>query len=202
MRQLRPEANQRQLKSWLEGPPCVGLRAQGNEWNACSSHSAEEREGHSVLIGSKRTHPSHTLAWKRGVWFCVRCGAYAEAVPVQKSTCLKLSASCVEATSSGRAALDKIANGTPPRHGMRWHLDLEAVVPMCGTELNELWPDRRLGSRGARKRRPADDEHHVSAPRHSDAVPAPESDQLLGFVREQEIVVEQCQYLLQEDEDP
>ena len=33
--------------------------------------------GQPALIGLQATHGSHTLAYKRGIWWCVACGSWA-----------------------------------------------------------------------------------------------------------------------------
>ena len=75
---------------------------------------------------------------------------------------------------------------------------------MGGTELNDLWPDRRPGSGSGRKRRPRPlgEELPASAPKREADMDPIEGETHLGFIREQEIVVEQCEYVFNEDEDP
>ena len=137
------------------------------------------------------------------MWFCIHCGAYAKAVPGQKATCHKLTDPCCEATSCGKLALNRIAKGHPPKHGMQWPLATDRLLPMNEVELEELWPDRRAGSRAGRKRRPE---------LHPDLEGATAGLQKVGHDDEpgqlshghdlQQLEMESCDYVLQEDEDP
>ena len=137
------------------------------------------------------------------------CGSAFAVVPMRRRSLVrKLLATssltpCCEATSSGKLALNRIAKGYPPKHGMQWPLATDRLVPMNEVELEELWPDRRAGSRADRKRRPVV---------HPDLEGATAGLQKVGHDEEpdqqthdhdlQQLEIESCDYVLQEYEDP
>ena len=137
------------------------------------------------------------------MWFFTHCGAYAKAVVGQKATCHKLSAECYDATASGKKVLDRIANGLPPKHGMEWPLATDQVIPMGEDELEQLWPDRRKGSGGTRKRRPIASDELLGAALSAERSDLELQDGMQPEVQSlAELEVETGDYELHEDEDP
>jgi hypothetical protein len=183
-------AGHRQLKTWLLGDKCVGLRVQGSEWRAPNSANA------AVLIGNRQTHKTQSLAWLRGVWFCTSCGGYAKAVQDQKSTCLKLSKPCTKnANRGGFEVLDRISSGLPPRTGMQWPLPSCPVAVMAPYEMEALWPDRRAGSKTRHGQRSEPGERAVRQ--------RGEGSEEMPLAQQEEEDLNRCEeFLLNEDEDP
>ena len=106
----------------------------------------------SIVIGARTTHQSHSLAWKRVVWFCTTCGAYAKACRDHKSTCHHVSDQCRgQPSGSGARVLKRLAKGEPPRHGMAWPLPELDESRSAAATLDELWPDKR-GAKRSNKR--------------------------------------------------
>ena len=181
--------------------PCIALRMQGAEWR-----SLDARTGKSVGIGSREAHASHCLAWRRGVWFCTACGAYAKAVEDQKSTCHNLAEVCRKsANKGGQDVLNRIAQGRPPRSGMEWplgmghNLNLELCQPV-----EQVWPDRRGGSRKRKERQSTEAEEGSEGndSRSVRARPGDHAQQEFHLCDGDEELGNGMEFVLNEDEDP
>ena len=165
-----------------------------------------------VQIGNVTTHQSHTLAWKRGIWFCVKCGAYAKAAGNHRSTCRHLAAECKEPSKGGMAVINNMANGLTPKKGVEWPLPEDTPRCMGADDMERLWPDRRAGTGNRRKRCPASaagtNDEGSQAVLSTSRLVAPRvdiglQDQLAHDAsRELDSNVELCVYELNEDEDP
>ena len=95
------------LREWLRTAPCLPLVP-----------SAVPEIFHAelpVLIGFQSTHVSHTLAYRRGICWCVARGAWAT------SAARKLSRPCTgQPTKAARDALARLEKGLPPRLRVHW----------------------------------------------------------------------------------
>ena len=91
----------RNLKQWLLGPKCAAFRPQGEDWAAIGGQARGARV---VQIGNIVTDPSHTLAWKRGVWY----GSAWVVAPTPR----QLSTTSRPATSSARCAKSLRSTGS------------------------------------------------------------------------------------------
>ena len=141
-------ASRGQLRQWLTSAKCSAVVNVGAD-GLCA-----QQEQHTVQIGKKVTHPSHSLCWKRGVWFCTSCGAYAKANCDEKSTCHGLSQPCMhQPTRSGTEVLRRIRKNDTPKCGMRWPLSDYASAVKKASTMEELWPDKRGSKRASYKRR-------------------------------------------------
>ena len=175
----------------------MGLRAQGTEWQAPAEAAGL------VLIGSRKAHQTHSLAWRRGVWFCTGCDGYAKAVMGEKSTCLTLTHPCKKAANKGGAVvLDRISRGLPPRSGMIWPL-VGPAAAMDQASLEVLWPDRRGCSRKRHCRNTTQEQRAVW--QRVDASEEGNEQQHIQYVQEAEDKEpdgKDDEYMLNEDEDP
>ena len=146
----------RQFKEWLAGPKCVALsRRNGELFDRHEEvQDLEDPDSGAVRIGSKLTHTTHTLSWKRGIWFCTTCGGFSKAAIGEKSTCRKLSRPCKEPTRSGREVLSRIEAGLTPRAGTSWPMAEAHHRGLTAMKLEELWPDKRGASRPGKRQAP------------------------------------------------
>ena len=137
----------RKLKEWLLGGRCKGLKEMGGSWDAGLAPG-----GTVVQIAGATSHPTHALAWKRGVWFCCSCGSYAKAAIDEMSGCKNLRKACPgHCSRHGERVLKRIEAGLPPKQGMAWPLDRHNPKLKEQT-LDEIWPDRREGPRSKKAR--------------------------------------------------
>jgi hypothetical protein len=160
----------RHLKAWL----CMGKCNPLQHARAEGMWTQEVRRP--AIIGTRLTHASHNLIWKRGVWVCVNCGSYAKASEGHKSTCLGLTAACTKHPStSGQAVLDRLVQGLTPRPGLKWPLPIPGPVEPEAMRLDLLWPD----SRGKLKR----SFHQVNSRKVPKMEPQPDGSQGSAQVR-------------------
>ena len=181
-------AGKRRLKEWLLQGKCKGLRGQSE-----GVFAQAVGDNATVTIGNKNTHHTHTLAWQRGFWFCVKCGCYSKAIQNEKSTMKNLSDPCSGvASKGGNEVLGRFKNGNPPKPGMKWTLeDVVGPPAMSNEALEALWPDLRGAKRKKRPRpKSAKDENESESKVLVTADPAEQSHD------EEEDVV------FNEDEDP
>ena len=189
-------ASQRQLKSWLSNGKCHARRVVGQD-GLCT-----QPEGESVVIGRCTTHPSHSLAWRRGVWFCTSCGAYAKACIDHKSTCHLLGSQCHGAPSgSGAKVLRRLEAGDTPRHGMAWPLPEFNEARLAAAPVEELWPDKRGAPRRSKRKRvepSGGDRKCMRSDSQSVGIDSEETDFNMHANLDEPI----SEYALIEDEDP
>jgi hypothetical protein len=147
------KAGRRTFRGWLAAGPCAGrvLRAPDH----IEAPGAAEGGNLGVVIGSQRTHHSHSLGWRRGVWFCTVCGGFGQAAEGVKAASKKLMAECPLAASRGGSdVLKRIRKGLPPRSGMSWPEGDDTGAPdRPAQEASVLWPDRRPGAKERKYRR-------------------------------------------------
>ena len=80
----------------------------------------------STHIGTKSTHPSHTLRSLRGVLFCIKCGA----ITTQQLKALAAPCRCSTAAYApphAKTSLKRLANGDLP-HGVKFNDSLWSTI--------------------------------------------------------------------------
>ena len=106
------KANARRFKRFLTTPcpgPAQPVRPQ-----------LEQPLQHSRQAGEQLLHPSHALSFKRGIWYCTRCGYYCS-VGEGKSSAKKLAQPCAGVCKqAGAQYMSRLRKGLPPRPDMGW----------------------------------------------------------------------------------
>ena len=141
----------RQFKQWLGDTQCSGTSMPSSTHLDSNCYVGKA----TVAIGSKRSDPSHARSWKRGVWFCTACGAYAVASASIKSTCKRLATTCTKtACRHGRMVLSRVAAGRTLEDDMEWPSEeCHSSAKPEGDSMEVLWPDRRGGPKGVKRKR-------------------------------------------------
>ena len=104
------------LKRFL-GTRCVPGQAF-SYWGGASTAFARLAHQQAVHVGHGELHDSHALAYHRGVWWCLMCGAYATVG--DKPGAKRLHHPCAPPTRAGRDYLRRLAKGRPPKVGVEW----------------------------------------------------------------------------------
>ena len=136
-----------------DGAVVSWLRSECSRPEMCPSALTPELEKPKKLVrvGRSDLHSSHNLRVFKGLFFCVRCGAYATASGcVQKESPKFLCKECSGVkTRATEGYIRRLARGLPPRTDMSWpplqairEDALHNIVPRtrlrCKTSLDEL----------------------------------------------------------------
>ena len=108
-------------------------RSLGGQPHAAQAEMAGFVPRRDVRIGRRLAHPSHTIYFKRGIFVCLRCAAYA----ILKG--VRLLQPCPGQASTGAYMLDRIARGLTPWPKLQWPLaDSQAAsegILACSADL-------------------------------------------------------------------
>ena len=121
----RQAVSRRKMLQWLGAKTCPGHMTKQVANGAM--HIERPDAMTTVRVGRSDLHTSHTILHFQGIWWCARCGAYTNIADFAKSGPKLLLKQCLRAARpGGRIALQLLARGRPPRHGMHWPVRVDS----------------------------------------------------------------------------
>ena len=115
------------IRTWLRANKCNGpvrVTATGE----CPACIVDTSTG--LLVGKGRIHSTHTIAFFRGLYWCWKCGFYAQSAPGKKAHAMKLRRRClITPTDAGAEYLAKLRLGKTPKPDLDWPEPWKAPFP-------------------------------------------------------------------------